>query len=90
MSEDKQNTDIILGQILGRMEGLLTTMTSISASFTSHALSDEKNFNELRKQMMEDKEEMTKDRIKIAKITGGIIILATAASYIAPFLLGKL
>jgi len=90
MGEPTQNHELILGQILGRMEGMSTAMDRISTTFTAHALSDEKNFSELRKQMAEDKEEMNKDRVRIAKITGGIIILATAASYIAPFILGKL
>lgn len=90
MSEPSPNNDMILGQVLGRLDGIANSINTITATFTAHALSDEKNFSELRRQMTDDKEEMNRDRVRIAKITGGIIILATIASYLAPTIISRI
>jgi hypothetical protein len=90
MGDENKNSDFILGQILGEMKGMNASVGTLASALASHTLSDEKNFSNIREQMAKDKEEMNTDRVRIAKITGGIIILATIASYLAPSIIGRL
>lgn len=98
---EAQNNDLILGQILGKVDGMNNAINSISGTFAAHALSDKESFEQLRRQMTEDKkdadtkreEDRERDetaRIFFAKVTGGLILLSAAASYLIPYLLGKL
>lgn len=99
--EEKQSNELLLGTILGRLDGLLTSINNISTTFTAHSLSDEKNFYELRKQldadkadtrarMDADKKEIQADRMFIAKITGGVVLVAALAPYFIPLLIRSL
>ncbi len=89
MEDKNHNNEFVLGQLLGRMDGLQTTMNGISTTFTAHSLSDEKNFTELRQQMIKDKEEMNNDRMWIAKVTGGMFVIMTVVSWLAPLVFNK-
>jgi len=101
MSESTPSNDMILGQILGEIKGLNNAMGSISTTFAAHALSDKESFEQLRRQMIDDKKEqaeMMKQHKKeqdearnfIAKVTGALILLASVASYLVPYILSRL
>ncbi len=89
MSEDIHSIEYTLGQLSGKMDGILGSVNTVSATFTAHALSDEHNFAELRKRMDEDKKEATSDRIRVAKMIGGTVVVTTILSYIIPIVINK-
>lgn len=101
MDEPKQSNDLILGQILGKVDGMNNAINTMSTTFASHVLSDKESFESLRRQMEterkeredqreKDKKEQNEARNFIAKITGALILLSAVASYLVPYILSKL
>jgi len=84
MKDENDDLSFLLGQLSGKMDGLMSSMQLINSTFAAHTMSDDANFEKLQAQMSKDKEETNQDRIKIAKITGVLLFIATVAPWIAP------
>lgn len=101
MPDPTQSNDLVLGQLLGKTDGILTAMKTFSETFAAHALTDKEAIASISKQMADDKtaynerldkdrDQMSADRLRIAQWTGGIVALGTLLSILVPILLPKL
>lgn len=88
--QENSNLFLLIGKLDGKLDGLMNSIQLINATFASHATSDDANFEKLRTQMAKDKEEVNKDRIKIARVMSVIVFLSTSAAAIAPIIIGEL
>lgn len=84
MSEgNKKDVQFVLGELSGKMDGLINSVSTFSIALTAHTASDEKNFKEIR-------DEVASVKVSMARYAGGAVVLSAAlgvAGWVVPLLI---
>ncbi len=90
MGQEDKDTNFLLGQLSGKMDSLFLTTTQSGQAFSAHAASDEKNFEQIVKQITEVSRDMGKLRERFAYYVGAAAVVASLLSLAIPKIINLL